>query len=87
MEMSTRSVCVFQNFITYKMQLFGQVLFGVFFLIWNSMQVLEVTSRVPSGMVLKMKSMGFSGTIEQKYQLFSVSYGLDYEDELYASLW
>lgn len=56
------------------MQLFGQVLFGVFFLSWNSMQVLEVTSRVPSGIVLKMKSMGFSGTVEQKYQLFSVSY-------------
>lgn len=38
------------------------------------MHTLEVTSRVPSGIVLKMKSMVFSGTVEQKCQFFSVSY-------------
>lgn len=52
------------------------------------MQTLEVTNRASSGIVLKMKSMVFSGTVEQKCQLFKLIrlFGLEYEDELYASL-
>lgn len=33
------------------------------------MQTLEVTNRASSGVVLRMKSIVFSGTVEQKCQL------------------
>lgn len=53
----------------------GRFCLGCFF--WartHFMQTLEVTNRASSGIVLKMESMVFSGTVEQKCHLFSVSY-------------
>lgn len=51
--------------------------------------MLEVTYRESSGIVLKIKSLDFSDTMEQKCQLLLKLvwlFGLDYGDELYASL-
>lgn len=51
--------------------------------------MLEMTCRESSGIVLRMKSSDFSDTVEQTCQLLLKLvwlFGLDYEDELYASL-
>lgn len=94
MERSPHSVlCVFfkiSSHIRLLSSCLGRFCLGYFFRAGTPfMQTLEVTYRASSGIVLKMESMAFSGTVEQKCQLLLKLvwlFGLDYKDELYASL-
>lgn len=69
------ALCVFFKISSHiRCSSLGRFCLGCFFWSGTLCKYWRWLVRVPSGMVLKMKSMGFSGTVEQKYQLFSVSY-------------